>query len=262
MSNFDDIEKMFAAAADAEEDTGEGNFGGTATKQEQPKPAPKVEKQEPVEKPKVSPKPKPEPKVEAAPEPKVEPKPEPKVEPKPEPKKTARPEPKPETESRRSLVGSKTETLFDVNKGVSEDSITKILRMNSEFNKLQKNEKLFVSGYFQSDGADDFAIPKVIFGALTANVRDLDALERITTAKRENPAERAFYLMDLNNDNIEAIYEQVELLTGELGKSDRVSNENKIQVCRKIEKAISGMPDDIFAYIDKLRKLTGIASEK
>lgn len=250
MSNFDDIEKMFAAAAEAEEDTGEGNVGGKTVNQEkpkpkeQPKPTPKVEKPKPAEEPKATPKPK------------VEPKPEPKPEP------ILRQERRSEPEARKSLVGSKTETLFDVNKGISEKSITKVLRMSAEFSKLQKNEKLFVAGYFQSDEADEFAVPKIIYGALTANVRNLEALERITTAKREDPAERAFYLMDLNNDNIEAIYEQVELLTGELGEIERVNSENKINICRKIEKAISGMPDDIFSYIDKLRRLTSIASEK
>lgn len=251
MSNFDDIDKMFAAAAAAEEDTGEGNVGGA--KQAKPKVQPKPEPPKAKPAPKVEP---PKPSEKPIEKPKPEPKPEPKVEPKPEPIKV-----EPIVE-KRPLVGNKNETLFDVNKGITEDSITKILRMNSEFNKLQKNEKLFVSGYFQSDGADEFAIPKVVYGALTANTRDLEALTRITKAKKEAPAERAFYLMDLNNDNIEAIYEQVELLTGDLGKTGRVDAENKIAVCRKVEKAISGMPDDIFAYIEKLRKLTEIATEK
>lgn len=245
MDKFDDIDKMFAAAAAAEEDTGEGDVGGAkkAKAKSEPKPEPPKAKPAPkVEKPKPAAKPKPEPQ-----KPKVEPKPEPKPEP---------------VVEKRPLVGNKNETLFDVNKGITESSITKILRMNSEYNKLEKNEKMFVSGYFQADGADEFAVPKVVYGALTANTRDLEALTRITKAKKETPAERAFYLMDLNNDNIEAIYEQVELLTGDLGKTGRVDGENKIAVCRKIEQAISGMPDDIFAYIEKLRKLTEIATEK
>lgn len=242
------IEEMFAAAATAAEDTGEGNVGG---KEEVKKVEPKVET-----KPKETPKavePKPEPK----PEPKVEEKqPEPKVETKPEPEKEVSREPEREPE-REPLVSSKERGI--IHQGISEDSIYRILEMNALFNKFSDTEKKFVSKYFGIDPKDESVLPKVIYETLTADRRSLDALNKIVVARNETPAERAFYLMDLDNNSIEAIYEQVDLLTGDLGNTGRVNNENKIKVCRAIEASISSMPNDVFAYIDKLQSFANKA---
>ena len=240
MTEFDnDIDKMFAAAANASEDTGEDDVGGKSTVKSEPKTESKSQpKQEPIVESK---------RVESKPEPKEESKAESKPQPKTEP-----------VTERKPLVNESNIAAFDTGQGITENSISKILEMNDTYNKLNETEKKFVSGYFQVEEAQ-ISISKIIYGALTANKRDLDALDKISKARKKTAADRAFYLMGLDGNSIEAIYEQVDLLTGELGQAGKVTDGNKIEVCRAIEKVISEMPDSVFNYISKLQEFTNKA---
>lgn len=145
---------------------------------------------------------------------------------------------------------------FLPNKKITVESITKIIEMKQLLDKYNPTEKEFVTSYFQSEKDD---IAQVIYSALTANQRDLDALNKIVVAKKHTAAERAFYLMDLDNNSIEAVYEQVSLIVGEVGERERVGDNNKIKVCRTLERAISEMPDDVFLYIKRLQDFTNKA---
>ena len=145
---------------------------------------------------------------------------------------------------------------FLPNKKITVESITKIIEMKQLLDKYNPTEKEFVTGYFQSEKDD---VAQVIYSALTANQRDLDALNKIVVAKKHTAADRAFYLMDLDNNSIEAVYEQVSLIVGEVGETERVRDNNKIKVCRTLERAISEMPDDVFLYIKRLQDFTNKA---
>lgn len=247
-----DIEAMFAAAAGAAEDTGEkdsdvyGKDAPKQVKQETPKRKPveekppvyetktKVEKQEPI---KTSP-----------------------VEPVKEPVKEIVKEQVKEP-ARNPIIKDRTTGIINNPKGITEDSITKILDMNRIYDKFDETQKEFVSGYFRLDEGDK-NVSKVIYGALVASQRDLDALSKIVEAKGFDPAGRAFFLMGLDNSTIEDVFEQVELLTGELGKLSKVNEINKLEICRKIEAVVSGMPKDVFTYIEKLQVFTNRAMDK
>lgn len=222
-----DIESMFAEAANAAEDTGEkdpSKIGKDTDK--------KVEvKQEP----------KPELKKEPKPELKAEPKPEVREEPKPEVK--ARPKPELKTEPKVAIGES----------GLSVEYIEKVLKLNEVMNTYNEAEKKFVFAYFEGD---EEKVSQVIYKALTANRGELEALNKIVTARSHTAAERAFYLMDLPVNDIRVIYDQVDRLTGELDESIDISESNKIKVCRVLEKTISSMRDDVFLYIKKLQDFT------
>lgn len=241
--NGTDIEKMFAEAASAAEDTGEKDVGGPATV--------KTEVKQPAETPKVEP-------AQTTPTPtkqsaqtaapvKQEPV-------KQEPVKQEPIESKP-------LVSEKSSGILNSSKGITEDSIGRILDMNETFAKFDDTQKDFVSGYFQLEEGER-NVSKVIYRALIASQRDLDALDKIVKAKGFDPAGRAFYLMGLDNSIIQDIYEQVEILTGELGEAGTVNDRNKLNVCRKVEGVISEMPKDVFTYIEKLQQFTNKAVQK
>lgn len=241
-----DIEKMFADAAAAAEDTGEKGVG------EKPKQEPaKVTQTEVVKPQEKKEAPKAEPVVEqpAVSEPKAE-----KLTPVVETSKVE--EPKIVEPERKPNVPVST------GKGVTEDAIEKILLMNMTFDKFDKTQKDFVSSYFQLEESAEPSVSKVIFKALVASQRDLDALKKIVEAKGFEPAERAFFLMGLENMIIEDIYEQLDLLTGELGQAGKVNESNKLAVCRKIEGVVSAMPKDVFTYIERLQEFTNIAISK
>lgn len=239
-----DIEDMFAAAATAAEDTNEGNVGGKEKAKAEAKPAPKPE---PVKEP--TPKPEPvkekEPEIVSQPTKTTKPTEETKSE-------SVKPEPK--EERREPVVASKDRGI--ANSGVTKDSISKILEMSAVFSKFSSTEKDFVVRYFGLELNDKDLVAGVVYSALTANQRELDAISKLVTARGESPAERAFYLMGLDNNSVEAVAEQVDLLTGDLGNVGRVNSENKIAICRKIENSISSMRDDVFAYIIKLQSFT------
>lgn len=237
-----DIEKMFAEAASAAEDTGE-KIPGEKPKEESVK-VTQTEVIKPQEK-------KDEPKVQQVTEQSKIEKTTPTVEPKVE-----QPEPKFVEPERKPNVPVSS------GKGVTEESIEKILLMNMTFDKFDKTQKDFVSSYFQLEETAEPNVSKVIFKALVASQRDLDALKKIVEAKGFDPAERAFFLMGLENIIIEDIYEQLDLLTGELGQAGKVNELNKLAVCRKIEHVISGMPKDMFTYIERLQEFTNIAISK
>lgn len=245
-----DVDSMFAAAAGAAEDSGEkemDNYGKNPKDNKSTKTTTAVAEPPKVEK-----------KVEPV---KVEPvkQPERKPEPVPAPtpvrevvKETARdPEPKP-------LLNERPSGIINTSKGITEDAIGKILEMNQIYTKFDDTQKEFVSGYFKLDEGDN-GVEKVIYKALIASQRDLDALSKIVDAKGFDPAGRAFFLMELDNSIIEDVFEQVELLTGELGKSSRVTDSNKLTICRKIEGIISEMDKDVFTYIEKLQTFTNKA---
>lgn len=243
MNKFEslDIDEMFAAAASAAEDTGEDDVGGKED-------AKKAE----VEKPKAKPAGKTveteKPAPEKAPEKAVE--------------KPIEKESKIAEKPKRTPIAKQAGGIMGASKEITEASIAKILDMNETFEKFTENQKSFVSGYFQLEEDESDNISKIIYRALTASERDLDALAKIVVAKGKEPADRAFFLMELDNSVVEDVYEQVELLTGELGQSGRVTDKNKLKVCRKVEGVIDKMPKDVFTYIEKLQVFTNKAISK
>lgn len=246
-----DLEAMFQQAVSAAEDTGETIPGKKST-------PPVQEKKPEVSKPKQEHKPVIEEEDEDPygfetdlfdQEPVKEQKPEPKVE--------QKPVETPRREERKAPVAQvatqKPAREYSKPTDISVSSISKILEMHKVFNGYNETEKNFVMGYFQVESHEP---AKVIYGALTADPRELAALDKIVEARNLGAADRAFYLMGLDNESIESIYEQVDLLTGELGETGKVNERNKIKVCRALERAISGMPDDVFSYIDKLQEFS------
>lgn len=254
-----DIDKMFQEAAGAAEETGEKDLGAysqTPTKHveptntvskepqtvaktepaKQPEKPVEVKRQEPIKK---------EETVQTKPESTYKP-----VEKKSEPVKVE--ERKPSTQDRNH--GG----IISTSKGITEESIGRILDMNKIFDQFDDSQKDFVSGYFQLDEDED-DVSKIIYRALVASQRDIDALSKIVEARSYQAAERAFFLMGLDNSSIEDIYEQVDLLTGELGDSGKVTDSNKLNLCRKIEGVIAAMPKDVFTYIEKLQQFTNKA---
>ena len=267
-----DLEKMMAEAVDASEDTGEGNVAaGELTKpaQSQPrKPEPRVQQAPPVQATQPV-----QPTQQRSTQQKPAQQSEPRVQQAPPVQPTQSVQ---QTQSHQQTQNSnpqsqkhqeepkkeRTRAIAPLSQGnagvITEDSILKILKMNSKFDKFDERQKSFVSGYFSDQDSVD--ISTVIYEALTASQRDLDALENIVKARANGPAERAFFLMSLDNSEISDIYEQIELLTAELGTSTITVNElNKLDICRKIEHIISKMQKDMFSYIEKLQEFTDIA---
>ena len=256
-----DLEKMMAEAVDASEDTGEGNVAnGELTKPAQPqprKPEPRVQQAPPVQP--TQQRPVQQQKSAQQPEPRVQQAPPVQPTQSHQQPQNRNPQPQKHQEEPRKEKTRAIAPLSQGNAGViTEDSILKILKMNSKFDKFDERQKSFVSGYFSDQDSVD--ISTVIYEALTASQRDLDALENIVKARANGPAERAFFLMSLDNSEISDIYEQIELLTAELGTSTITVNElNKLDICRKIEHIISKMQKDMFSYIEKLQEFTDIA---
>lgn len=158
----------------------------------------------------------------------------------------------------KTIIIEKVEPLIKPQENVDLSNINvnvinRIIEMKEILDNYSDREKSFIKGYFQNE---DDNISQVIYSALTANRKDLDALNKITTARGHNSAERAFYLMELDNNSVEAIYEQINLLTGELDNLDRVSDSNKIKICRSLEKVIADMDESVFLYINKLQEFT------
>lgn len=233
-----DIDEMFAAAASAAEDTGEDDVG---RKEDTKKAEVEKSKAKPAGKTVEAEKPAPE----KAPEKVVE-----------------KPIEKDAEKSKRTPIAKQAGGIMGASKEITEASIAKILDMNETFEKFTENQKSFVSGYFQLEEDESDNISKIIYRALTASERDLDALAKIVVAKGKDPADRAFFLMGLDNSVVEDVYEQVELLTGELGQPGRVTDKNKLKVCRKVEGVIDKMPKDVFTYIEKLQVFTNKAISK
>lgn len=258
-----DIDKMFAEAAGAAEDTGEKGMGMYSDDPKETKEPAKADVKEPVAvtKPEVKTETKPEVKTKQDP---VKQEPVKKVEPakKPEPAKKAEKEeaPKP-VESKPVVQDRQAGGILNSSKGITEEAIGRILDMNETFAKFDDTQKDFVSGYFQLEEGNK-NVSTVVYRALIASKRDLDALSQIVVAKGHSAAERAFFLMGLENYNIEDIYEQVELLTGDLGEVGQVTDGNKLKVCRKVEGVIAEMPKDVFTYIEKLQQFTDKALPK
>lgn len=188
-----------------------------------------------------------------------------KSEPKVEQPKTEQEKPKVE----RSVEKSKQEPVKDrlgpllkqndkrvITDGLNVESIGRIIEMKEILDNYNATELKFVKGYFQNEKGTP---AEIIYKALTANTRGLDALNKIVIARGYTAADRAFYLMELDFNSIEAIHEQVDLLTGELEDIGKVTEINKIKICRILEKAISEMPDDVFVYINKLQEFTNKA---
>lgn len=135
-------------------------------------------------------------------------------------------------------------------------SITRIIEMKEILDNYNERERTFIQGYFQQD--NDY-VAEIIYSALTAEQRGLDALNKIVIAREHSSAERAFYLMELDNNSIEAIHEQINLLTGELENIDGINNVNKIKICRTLESVISKMDNNVFLYINKLQEFASKA---
>lgn len=143
-----------------------------------------------------------------------------------------------------------------LNENVNIKSIERIIEMKDILDNYNTTELKFVKGYFQHEKGTH---AEIIYKALTANYRGLNALNKIVAARGHTSADRAFYLMELDNNSISDIYEQVDLLTGELGEPGKVSEINKIKVCRVLEKSIAEMADDVFTYINRLQEFTNKA---
>lgn len=234
-----DIDQMFAEAAGAAENTGEKDPENYS------KNPPKAEVKVETKSKKETNKAKPESRVE---QPKTE-------------------QEKPKVE--RSVEKSKQEPVKDrlgpllkqndkrvITDGLNVESIGRIIEMKEILDNYNATELKFVKGYFQNEKGTP---AEIIYKALTANTRGLDALNKIVIARGYTAADRAFYLMELDFNSIEAIHEQVDLLTGELEDIGKVTEINKIKICRILEKAISEMPDDVFVYINKLQEFTNKA---
>lgn len=158
-------------------------------------------------------------------------------------------------ESKQENINSR-KVLSTDNQQIDIVAIDKIIEMKKILDAYNPTELEFVEGYFQQEEGTS---AEIIYEALTVDERELNALNKIVTARKHTAAERAFYLMDLDNNSIEAIFEQIELLTGELGDLQRVDELNKIGICRKLESSISNMSSDVFTYINKLQEFTNVA---
>ncbi len=234
-----DIDQMFAEAAGAAENTGEKDPENYS------KNPPKAEVKVETKSKKETNKAKPESRVE---QPKIEQE-NPKVE---------RPVEKPKQEPVKDRLGPllKQNDKKVITDGLNVESIGRIIEMKEILDNYNATELKFVKGYFQNEKGTP---AEIIYKALTANTRGLDALNKIVIARGHTAADRAFYLMELDFNSIEAIHEQVDLLTGELEDVGKVTEINKIKICRILEKAISEMPDDVFVYINKLQEFTNKA---
>ena len=238
-----DIDQMFAEAAGAAENTGEKDPENYS------KNPPKAEVKVETKSKKETNKAKPESKVE---QPKIEQE-KPKVE-----KSVERPVEKPKQEPVKDRLGPllKQNDKKVITDGLNVESIGRIIEMKEILDNYNATELKFVKSYFQNEKGTP---AEIIYKALTANTRGLDALNKIVIARGHTAADRAFYLMELDFNSIEAIHEQVDLLTGELEDVGKVTEINKIKICRILEKAISEMPDDVFVYINKLQEFTNKA---
>lgn len=170
------------------------------------------------------------------------------------------PEPKVEEKIENKPIIRPKEPIIDKSnkiEGLSVKAIEKVIKMKETLDNYEAKELEFVKGYFQQD---EESSSEIIFSALTIERRGLDALNKIVIARNHSAAERAFYLMELDNNSIESIYEQIELIVGGFDKpTPAVSASNKIEVCRILENSIANMPDDVFKFIDKLQDFTNIA---
>ena len=242
-----DDEAMFANAAAASEDTGEKDMSNyTVEKKDAPAIEDAILRRKPVSKPDQTPTPvKVTEDLKKAKESK-------KVEVVVKPEKTKEHE-------KEEVVKPKQVEQFNHKQGITPDSVRKILEMSEVLGSYKTDEREFVKRYFNSNESHD---AEVIYAALTANPRELDALNKIVVAKNQSSADRAFYLMELNNEAVGDIFEQIQLLTDELGDAGTVTDGNKLKVCRAIEKVIADMPTEMFTYIHKLQEFTTKAITK
>lgn len=234
----DDIAKMFAEAAGAAEETNEGDPSLVGAETNEQKYEPKIE-------------PKPEPKPEPVKEKVVK-----------EPKVAKEPVMRESTKRREPLINQNNKSRRAVTTnidGISVSVIERIIQMKDILSEYDETQRSFVMGYFQVE-TDSSA--EAIYSSLTASSRELKALEMIVTARGYSPADRAFYLVGLDNGDIEAIYEQVELLAGEIndGVGRRVNHDNKLEVCKLLERTIAEMEGRVFDYINKLQAFTNLAN--
>lgn len=167
-----------------------------------------------------------------------------------------KPEPKKEVKQEEPVRKPQPKPVSIPRDGVSVDSVGKILEMNDLLNKYVDSEQKFISMYFQAKAGDK---ADVIYKALTASPRDLEALQVIANAKTKSAADRAFYLMELSNQSVEDVYLQMTLLTEELTGGGEVTDVNKLKVCRKLESVIAGITDEMFKYINKLQEFSSKA---
>lgn len=233
-----DIDKMFEAAAGAAEDTGEKDPALLGKKEQKI-----VVKEDTV----------PE-KTERRKKVQETIQPEEKVVPVPKPKPFESFEQK--REPVRERLGPRIGGKNTLEEGITINSIQKIIEMKAILEKYKKDEVDFAESYFNTDSGN---ISDLIYRALNANVRSLEALDNIVEAKGKQSAERAFYLMELGIGEISSIIEQINLLTGALDEFDRVTETNKITACRGLERIISEMDNNIFIYIEKLQLFTNKA---
>lgn len=231
-----DIDKMFEVAAGAAEDTGEKDPALLGKKEQKI-----VVKEDTV----------PE-KTEKRKKVQETIQPEEKVVPKPKQFESFEQKREPVRERLGPRIGGKN-TLAE---GITINSIQKIIEMKAILEKYKKDEVDFAESYFNTDTGNT---SDLIYRALNANVRSLEALDNIVEAKGKQSAERAFYLMELGIGEISSIIEQINLLTGALEEFDRVTETNKIKACRELERIISEMDNNIFIYIEKLQLFTNKA---
>jgi len=191
--------------------------------------------------------------MESIQQPKVDPKPTP--QPKVEPKATQR-----VVEQPRAPLASKPQVRKG--EGLTVESISKILEMRDLIDSYDDTEANFVKGYFNVND-EGSAVAHAIYNALVADKRDLDALDKIAKSKKLDAAERAFYLIGLKNDEVLAIYEQLELLIGSFTDNEitSVNDSNKLTVCRTLEKVIAELDSKLVEYIEKLQNFVSIASK-
>lgn len=242
-----DLDEMFKDAVKASEDTGEDNVGEKTAK-DSPKKAEPTPKE--THKPEVKAKPEP---VKA---PKKEPKPEPKYV---EPAVEKEPERRAPLIQKEEKLGPIRQARPSVNTDrIDADAIGRILDMDKILNEYSTDELNFVQGYLNVDNGD---YANIIHKALITSRRDLEALDEIVEARSKDYAERAFYLMELDPVTIRNVYNQIDIIVGGLEHIDSVTDSNKINICRTIEKHISNMDKNQFSLINKLQIFTNKATQ-
>lgn len=216
-----DIENMFAEAVEASENTGEKDpslYGKNPTKDK--KAETKVDVETKVDK--------------VEPEPKIE------IE--------------TPTEKTPTKIIEKTNPVIPIpTNNINVSSIQNIIEMKEVLDSYTDRERAFINSYFQQELG---SYADVIYSALTTDQRDLEAISKIVKAREQQSAERAFYLMELDNRDIKDIYEQINLLSGQLDDINEINDHNKIKVCRVLENVISEMDKNVFLYIHKLQEFT------
>lgn len=214
-----DIDKMFAEAASAAEDSGESELLAKSKKQN--------EVSEEV-------------KVEAA------------------PKESPTITPDEDTKESSNISNTVSEHRNSNEIILNSEIVNNILNMQKVLSKLTDSEKGFIMRYYKDEEPSEGS---TIYNAFIAKESDLRALKQVLDSKKESPANRAFFLIALKNEEIRNIYIQIGRLNNNIDESQipEITDNNKINACRSLESAISALDDNTINNISKLIEFTSHA---